>query len=440
MDDIKHEAFLNALNNSMATETPPLTEKPVFHSSIRELVTALGSYLAAWIYTFILFHGNGTYGLHFFTLFTLLFTVGGLVHYRERLSTKEHWIWLGCLWIILISMLTGHNRVWGGFAFWFMHCYAIYWILCLSGHLINGRSSSFILSDALHGLIVYPMKHLFCCSRIRVLFWGLRSLRANSRKRHAGIGYAFVALGTAGVLFLIALKLLTHADANFASLLSRFRPSLDWSQYERHIVRFVLSLPIGAYLFGLVAGTGREDPEVLETQKHNIRSTLAGLQKVPVTAWVMIVGVFGAFYLLFLGMQGSYLFGGFLRKLPDGFTVAEYARQGFFELLGIMALNFLLLWLVAYSSRSSVRERPSARGMCTVLLAESILFAATAMSKLCLYISCFGFTPLRLQSFWAVLVLTAGCVCWILSLWTGKRTMGSWVIFTGVTLALLHLY
>lgn len=47
MDDMKQEAFLNALNNSMATEIPALTEKPVFHSSIRELVTALGSYLAA---------------------------------------------------------------------------------------------------------------------------------------------------------------------------------------------------------------------------------------------------------------------------------------------------------------------------------------------------------------------------------------------------------
>lgn len=115
-------------------------------------------------------------------------------------------------------------------------------------------------------------------------------------------------------------------------------------------------------------------------------------------------------------MQGSYLFGAFRHRLPAGFTVAQYARQGFFQLCMVMGVNFLLLWLVTHSSRAL--NRPG-RIMCTVLLAQSILLAVTALSKLALYIACFGFTPLRLQSSWLVCVLLAGCAAWLVSLWDG---------------------
>ena len=70
-----------------------------------------------------------------------------------------------------------------------------------------------------------------------------------------------------------------------------------------------------------------------------------------------------------------------------------------------MALNFVLLWLVTRMSKPPVSERKVSLALCVTLLAESILFAVIALSKLALYIDCFGFTPLRLQSTWLALVL-----------------------------------
>jgi hypothetical protein len=126
--------------------------------------------------------------------------------------------------------------------------------------------------------------------------------------------------------------------------------------------------------------------------------------------------------------------------LPENFTVAEYARQGFFELCKILALNFALFWLVYASSTIPVRENRPAKVISSILMIESVLFAVTALSKLVLYIDCFGFTPLRLQSFWLVCVLLIGCVLTMVSLWSGKKTMKLWIFFTGISLALLHLY
>ena len=131
------------------------------------------------------------------------------------------------------------------------------------------------------------------------------------------------------------------------------------------------------------------------------------------------------------------MFGAFTRTLPVDFTVAEYARQGFFELCRVMALNFVLLWLVTRMSKPPVSERKVSLALCVTLLAESILFAVIALSKLALYIDCFGFTPLRLQSTWLALVLLAGCAAALYSLITGRRSCRAWMIFGAVTLSAL---
>ena len=36
-----------------------------------------------------------------------------------------------------------------------------------------------------------------------------------------------------------------------------------------------------------------------------------------------------------------------------------------------------------------------------------------------------------------VCVLLAGCAAWLVSLWTARRTCRAWLLFSGVTLALL---
>ena len=73
-------------------------------------------------------------------------------------------------------------------------------------------------------------------------------------------------------------------------------------------------------------------------------------------------------------------------------------------------------------------------------MAESLLLAVTAASKLWLYIDRFGFTPRRLLSSWAVLVLAAGCVLAIASLRRPCRAAQKWIWFAAGSFALLCLY
>ncbi len=424
--------------DSEALSRPASTVSP-FSSNRREVAAALLSYLAAWLYTFI-WTSTEAYVLAWMTGFAAAFTVGVLLYNLERPSSREHWVWLGCLWLCLICGLLGHNRVWGDYIYLFVHCYAIYWVLCRSDRLLEGRSSAFLPIDAINGAIYFPFTAFFTFLRTRVLGWGLRQRRKTKNIPPHSFRYIMLALLVAAVLFGFAVYLLAQADSNFAALLPQITLWINADRLSSYFLRFLLSIPIGAYLFGLVVGTTRRESEFLQVQRDHIQSGLASLAKVPGNVWTILMGIFVALYLLFFWIQGSYLFGAFARNLPDNFTVAQYARQGFFELCIIMALNFALLWVVQYSSALPVNRNLPEKILCTALLAESILFAVTALSKLYLYISCFGFTPLRLQSLWLVCVLTVGCGCAMVSLWSSKRTIRVWIFFTGISLALLHLY
>lgn len=431
---------LKASEGQPAKKPEPLEHTP-FQSNWKELIAALVSYYLGWIYIDAV---TDIFNFEYLYLivFTGIFSLGTAILYRKNLRNKEHWIWLGSLWLCILCQVFGRNQVWGyNYLLLFIHGYAIYWVLSLSGKLLEGKSSGYLVMDAINGLIVFPLKHMFCFLRTRVLLWGIRQLKPRNAKKIPGFGYIVTASVIALLLLIGAGNLLISADANFGTLLRKLIPDISLGWFTRRLPRFIIiSLPTGAYLYGLVVGTGREKQETLENEKKEIGSFLASLKKVPAGAWTVLTGAFVVFYLLFFGVQGSYLFGAFVRNLPEGFTVAEYARQGFFELCGILALNFALLWMVLYSSARPVREKRSSKIMATALLAESFLFAVTALSKLILYIDCFGFTPLRLQSFWGVTVLMAGCISCLVSLWSGKKTWKYWIYFTGVSLALLHLY
>jgi len=414
----------------------PSDPQPEFRSCKRELLSALFSYLLGFLYIEGVFADRPL----FLFFFALAFAAAGLFHLRETARQKEHWVWLGCLLLCLVCSLWGKNRVWGKYTFLFLHAFAIYWVLALSGKLTEGESSAFLPLDAANGAILLPFSHFFTFFRTHVLFWGVRRLREGKQLDLTKIAAALLAAAAALCLFLTAGSLLSSADAAFGEFFTNLLPSLNNESLVNFFVKLLMSIPVGAYLYGLIAGAGRLSAEIPQKRKAAILRLISRLRHVPNGVWIGLLGCFIALYLLFFGFQASYVFGAFTRTLPEDFTVAEFARQGFFELCRVMVLNFSLLWLILASSSRSVRTDRPLCILCTALLSESLLFAVTALSKLLLYIDCFGFTPLRLQSFWLVCSLLLACILQAVSLWTGKKTARIWILFTGVSLALLHLY
>ena len=419
---------------------PPV---PGFSATWKEIAATIATYFLAWWYLWdagFLFESPDGVLPWFWTLLFVLGFVGltEFLHWEQK-RPRESWIWLGCLGLITLSILLGLDQVWDvSQRSLFLHLAAVYWLLCRGGRLAEGESGHLLLLDGIHGFLIFPFYHFYL--RIRCLWFEARTLaRGRVRVKWATLLWSLLALSFALALFAIAVSLLSRADAGFHQLMGRMA---DWFTFDWNgewLFRFALSLPVGQYLFGLIAGSRREDPEILRERGLRLCAWVESLRKVPNLVWTALTGGFVLLYLVFFVLQGSYLFGAFTRTLPEGFIVSQYAREGFFELCRVMGLNFALLWLVTRMSRRPVREDKASLLLCLILLAESMLFAVVAFSKLALYIDCFGFTPLRLQSTWLVCVLFAGCLAFGWNLLTGKKSMRAWMVFSAVTLSALCL-
>ena len=439
--------YFTAENNQRTAVMP---EEKAFTFSSAELIAALLMYVTAYVYIDCIFFTEGFHG-YGQMVFAALFVAVTEILCKGKPRTRESWFWLGGLAVssFAASFASEFNSFPFGHGVWpygdivlFMHLFGVWWALSRNGALLEGRSGHLLPLDAINGFLLFPFRHFFL--RLRVMAGGLKQLFVQKENRSARKAlWTAGAVAVALIMLVSAVNLLADADLGFARFVEDIRFSLDifgFEDFGDQIIEFFLSLPVAAYLYGLLAGSNRLEESYFENYRSRINRFLNALKKVPLKAWIAVICAFSVIYLAFFAMQGSYLFGAFIGKLPDGFIPSSYARQGFFELCKVTALNFSLLWLVTRVCETDVKQSRALRIACTVFLAECMLLCVVAMSKLVLYISIFGFTPLRLESSWLVCVLFAACGCWMYSLYSEKRVFDKWMYFSAATLILLILY
>ena len=134
---------------------------------------------------------------------------------------------------------------------------------------------------------------------------------------------------------------------------------------------------------------------------------------VETAALAALLGVICGLYVCYLVSQLAYFFSGFAGLLlPAGYTAAEYARRGFFEMAAISAIDLALTGAALQLARRQAGRLPGVlRGMLAFLSLFSLLLIATAASKLALYIASFGMTRLRVLTALFLLLLA---VCFVL--------------------------
>jgi Domain of unknown function (DUF4173) len=222
----------------------------------------------------------------------------------------------------------------------------------------------------------------------------------------AGIGAALRGVVLGGVLVVPFAALFTAADAAFAELGGRIPfPSLG-SLPERAAV-FALAL---AATLGL-ALAARRPPKRGEWHAEERLSPIE---------WAIPLGALVALFTAFVGVQLAVLFGGHDHVLETaGLTYAEYAREGFAELVvaGLLTLGVIAV-AAAFAQTPSRRDRLLLRSLLGALCVLTLVIVASALHRLDLYEDAFGLTRARLAAealaLWLggafLLVLVAGSV------------------------------
>jgi hypothetical protein len=193
------------------------------------------------------------------------------------------------------------------------------------------------------------------------------------------------------ILIVLAL-LLSAADPVFSNRLGGLFNWFDIDHLGEYIFRlvyvFVIAyLLLGAYYFGLVDS---EKLTASQKDKMLVKPFLGTIES------TIILGAVNLLFLLFVVLQFTYLFGGTDNISVTGFTYAEYARRGFFELLAVAVLSLGLFYVL---SQVTQREKKSQRWLFSILgialVAQVGVILASAYTRLSLYEQAYGFTRLR---------------------------------------------
>lgn len=129
------------------------------------------------------------------------------------------------------------------------------------------------------------------------------------------------------------------------------------------------------------------------------------------TAMLTVTVLVAVLYVVFCGIQIIYLFGGG-GELPEGVTYAEYARQGFFQLLLVCILNLgTVLVMEHFFQRSRAADI-----VWTVISVCTMIMTASSAWRMILYIRAYQLTFLRVVVLTVLAViafLMAGTICYI---------------------------
>lgn len=190
-------------------------------------------------------------------------------------------------------------------------------------------------------------------------------------------------------LVFFLLTLLTKADFGFAGSVDGFLNGflLDFSL--RDIMGQLLgSLIALLYFIGVVIGVK------LNRGQQPIRLNNGSFQ--PATVSVIILWSIDILYALFTLTQLRTLY--FPKETLNAMNqgIAQYARSGFFSLLMVLAINFLLLWYLSTFTRPSDKLKPVMKTGYLFMILFTVNLIASSFYKMSLYESEYGYTFLRL--------------------------------------------
>ncbi|RKH69495.1 DUF4173 domain-containing protein [Corallococcus aberystwythensis] len=114
---------------------------------------------------------------------------------------------------------------------------------------------------------------------------------------------------------------------------------------------------------------------------------------------LMLIFAVNALFFVFAAFQVAYLFIGDASSPVPGYSFAEYARQGFFELVVVSALTLALVMALTRWTRRETRVAQTVfRAGTSLMVVLTLIILASAMRRLALYEDAFGYTLLRLYT------------------------------------------
>ena len=369
--------------------SPELTQKPPV--PLRDRVLAFSLLALGYLICRFQIHNYPLLGLVYgLVLFGLT-----LWHFNWRPGQRALGLSAAAILFLLSHLLTDNGPV-RFFARWFALILWAYAVFCAGGNSQEERLGDRLIPECFKANVLMPF------SKLGAFFTaGFSGGKRNYLKTALLI---LLGLGLALIPMLIVVDLLEY-DHAFSKLMDSILDEDLPEAVIRRLLYLLLAVSMATLLMSALLGSQEHRmSRVLDRESWNAFSIRRRFLPLVVSAAMLIplLLVYGLFFFSQLPLYTS----AFTGVLPKGYTYADYAREGFFQLCAVCAINGLLYLFVSLFTRQGQGEGLR-RTLLTVLCACSLILAATAFSKMVLYIKTYGLTPLRVYSSWAMILLTA---------------------------------
>ena len=390
---------MNQINNQPIYTFPPKVVRQAFPTGKGELAFAL------WILVFSLSAVNGLFwgGISLLFGLSVLALLAGTAVYLRRRGHRFGWyettLLLLCGLLALSFLITGGNTV-SVIAFLLLMTVPGLCFCIAAGQ--NRRSPGGVLS-------LLDMGRAACTLGLGNLGATARGFREAFR-RSGTIGRT---TGAVGIGLLVSIPVLAILIPQLISADAAFEGMLDllpeWDPAEAFSTAiWGTALALILYARGVALHHSPKSP----ADPHAIR----GFDPLTVNTILTAVCIL---YLSYLASQLAYFVGGFSGILPEDFTLAEYARRGFFEMGRLCAINLTLMALGIGLVRKEGKGHRLTRWLCLFIGVVTLFFVAAASAKMLLYIRSYGLTLRRVTT--EVFMLWLAVTTVLVSIWLFRQ-------------------
>jgi hypothetical protein len=334
----------------------------------------------------LLFWGK-TPGL-IFLLTVFLILIGGFI---VALIEKK-WVPLTS-WLLLLPILFGavmtvfRSETFTIITNVLVTCYTL---VLLAITFLNGEWFTYRLRDIFEGFIKLLISGLIDPIRLVIDSIKTNGLKSPAEKKAHTRKFSPVLRGLLIALPLVILLggLLASADLIFSSKIEGLFKWIKIENFGEFVFRFIYVVILayalcGAFIFIV---SQKSEKKIKDNGSPLVSPFLGKIEA------LIVLGAVNLLFLAFLVVQFRYFFGGNANINFEGFTYAEYARKGLFELVTVAIISLLLYFVLSHVTK---RDQWSFSILGILLIAQVGVMLLSAHYRLSLYETAYGFTQQR---------------------------------------------
>ena len=219
------------------------------------------------------------------------------------------------------------------------------------------------------------------------------NLEGNTPKKKGGGTILLVILGVLLALPLLGIlgALLSSADPIFSRKLADLLEVFNIENLPEYLIRLFYILVLTYFIAGsFVHAFYNKNDEKPDPTRDGFSPFMSWI---PAAVILLLVDLL---FIFFVAVQFSYFFGAGSNITAEGYTYADYARRGFFELVSVGVISLLLVFgLGAITQRKTRAQQNTLTILNVILIALVLVMLLSSWQRLTLYEEAYGFSRLR---------------------------------------------